>query len=140
MRKLRSNGFTLIEIMIVIAVIALLIGVVVPGILRARISANQTSAQATLISFAKACELYAAANAALYPTLVSDLTDGSAPYFSYDPTLNSKEGYNFTVSFAGNGYTLTASALPNAGNWDYQVTTSVVLKRSEIGEDNWQAF
>jgi prepilin-type N-terminal cleavage/methylation domain-containing protein len=139
---MNRKAFTLIEIMIVVAIVALLAGIAVPALLRARMSANETSAQAVLKSFATACESYAAANAALYPSQVENLTNGSPPYFSYDLETRNRERYVFTVDFtSGNdGYTLTAAAKPNAGNWDYQITTGAVFKRSKPGQDNWQAY
>lgn len=138
MAKPENKGFTLVEIMVVVGIVALLLSVVIPSMLNVRKAANETNAQATLKSFSAACELYAAANAALYPAAVSDLI---SDFFPYDPTgAAPRQGYTFTVTFAGNGYTATATALSNAANWDYQVTTGIVFKRSEPGEDNWQAF
>ncbi len=43
-----SSGFTLIELMIVVAIIAIIAAIAIPSILRSRISANQTSAVASL--------------------------------------------------------------------------------------------
>jgi prepilin-type N-terminal cleavage/methylation domain-containing protein len=43
-----KSGFTLIELMIVVAIIAIIAAIAIPSILRSRISANQTSAVASL--------------------------------------------------------------------------------------------
>ena len=140
MKLQKYSGFTLIEIMIVVGIIALLLGVTVQVMLRARINANQTSAQATLRNFATACESYAAANAALYPGSISDLTDPNPPYFSIDITAGSREGYSFSASFLNNGYSVVAEPLPNAGDWDYRVSTGVILERRAPGQNNWQIY
>ncbi len=44
----RRSGFTLIELMIVVAIIAIIAAIAIPSILRSRMSANQTSAVGSL--------------------------------------------------------------------------------------------
>jgi prepilin-type N-terminal cleavage/methylation domain-containing protein len=81
MRK-RVLGFTLIELMIVIAIIAIIAAIAIPGLLRARMSANEGSASASLRSLASAQASFAKANS------VDQDNDGQGEY----GTLNELTG------------------------------------------------
>ena len=55
---MRNKGFTLIELMIVVAIIAIIAAIAIPSLLRSRMAANSTAAAAACKAFAEAEEIY----------------------------------------------------------------------------------
>ena len=66
-RAENQRGFTLIELMIVVAIIAILAGILIPNFVNARSQAQTAACESNLRSIATAMELYYADNQ-VYPT------------------------------------------------------------------------
>ncbi len=145
MIRLNRKGFTLVEIMIVVAIIALLAAIAIPNLLRARINANESAAQATLKSIAAALESYASAEGGEYPAAFSSLTGTSPPYFSRSMDGVTKGGYDYDcddgADLTTGGYTVAATAVSaQTGKWDYLITTGARLRRTAQGTANWDDY
>lgn len=82
----KSTGFTLIEIMIVIAIIAILAAILLPNFVRSRARAQQTACETNLRNLATAVQTYSSGNYGRYPTQLSDATPG---YIQAIPTCPS---------------------------------------------------
>ena len=55
---MKSRGFTLIELMIVVAIIAIIAAIAIPNLLRSRMAANETAAVAACKAFCTAEDIY----------------------------------------------------------------------------------
>src|SRR5580692_5174367 len=86
-----EQGFTLVEIMIVVAIIALLAAIAIPNLLRARMTSNDALAKATLRAISTAAESYGTANNGQYPvgSNLNALLTSTPPYINTDYCANS---------------------------------------------------
>ena len=102
----KQKGFSLIELLIVVAIILIIAAIAIPNLIRARIAANQSSAAASLRTLASASAMYLSTYQDGYPaatglTILGPPAGGAAPSCTtaglIDKTLSlgQKSGYNF---------------------------------------------
>jgi len=125
-----NKAFTLIEICLVAGIILLLAAIAIPNILRTRVNANETNAQATLKAIANAMEMYINVNNT-YPGLTSDLFSASPPYLSIDYFTGSHYGFNYIPILSTTAYTVHAVPVNSSqGTASYTVSTGGVIQKN----------
>jgi type IV pilus assembly protein PilA len=125
----KKNGFTIVEMLVVITIIGLLAGMVIPNLLRAKTAANDAKAKATLRALSTATESFATFNAGNYPGDITSLTIANPAYINNPYCEQNVSGFTYHCTFSTAGYTLSAEpvVLGTSGTTTYTVSTGGVL-------------
>jgi len=142
--KKNNKGFSLIELLIVVAIILIIAAIAIPSLLRSRIAANQASAVGSMRTINTVQVAYASTYNVGYSATLSDLggTAGTATaaglidsVLAGTTNTSTKSGYSFVyapsaaVNNVINGYTLNANPLSNQTGTNYYYTDATMVIR-----------
>lgn len=121
----RSRGFTLVEIMIVVAIIALLAAIAIPNVLRGRTSANEAASVGNLRALVSSVEMYRSVSNSYPDAWQADMYTNANPDFgppSFDQDLaaaQTVQGYDYV-------YTELPAACAEPDCTQYTITSTPV--------------
>jgi type IV pilus assembly protein PilA len=148
MRNNKQKGFSLIELLIVVAIILIIAAIAIPNLLRSKMAANEASAVASLRTYNTAIVSYSTTYGTDPATDLSQLGPSSTPSSTAADLVDNllgtasptKSGYNFTYApgTASNGvisqYTILAAPQSSStGQRKFFTDQSGVIRQTTDG-------
>jgi len=124
-----NKGFSLLELLIVVAIILVIATIAIPSLIRSRQTAHESAAVGNLKTLSSAEISYTVASGGVFGTMnklvAEQLVDSRF--------LSTMTGYDYTIDLAANrrGFTAHASAVTvNEGRYDYYTAPDWVIRFS----------
>jgi len=121
-----SNGFSLLELLIVVAIILIIATIAIPSLLVSRQAAHESAAVATLKTI-NAAQVAYSGTGGNYGTIANLISQKLID----DSFAGPKSGYRYTIAVSGGDYTVEAVPISaNAGRYAYYSAPDAVVRYS----------
>lgn len=128
-----NGGFSLLELLIVVAIILIIATLALPSFLRSRMSANESAAVSNLRQVNVAQNIYLIAHQSFGP--LDQLVDKGLLDDRYDSGNMSGYALGVAISPDGLNYVVTAAAVSETtGRYDYYTTPDYVVRYSTTAD------
>jgi prepilin-type N-terminal cleavage/methylation domain-containing protein len=124
-----SKGFSLLELLIVVAIILIIATIAIPSLLRSRQAANESAAVANLRTVNTAEVTYLSSSGGAFGAMA----DLIAAKLLDDTFTGTKAGYNYSITLDATFSDYTAEAVPasiNTGRYGYYSIPDAVVRYS----------
>jgi type IV pilus assembly protein PilA len=125
-----NKGFSLLELLIVVAIILIIATIAIPSLLRSRQAANESAAVANMRTLNTAEVTYLSSSGGAFGT-VGQLIGTQLVDDTFDTTARPKAGYNYFVTIDATGSDYTIAAFPastNTGRYGYYSRPDAVVR------------
>ena len=123
----KNSGFSLLELLIVVAIILIIATIAIPSLLRSRQAAQESSAVSNIRTVNTAEVTYLSSNGGNYGSIPELITAGLLD----NRFATSVSGYVFAVTASGSDYTANATPTSaNAGRYAYYSLPDAVVRYS----------
>ena len=123
----KNSGFSLLELLIVVAIILIIATIAIPSLLRSRQAAQESSAVSNIRTVNTAEVTYLSSNGGNYGSIPELITAGLLD----NRFASSVSGYVFAVTATGSDYTANATPTSaNAGRYAYYSLPDAVVRYS----------
>ena len=132
-----QTGFTLVELMVTVAVIAILAAIAIPSYLQYTIRSSRQAAQAELVVMASIQEKIYLNSNAYAPTINTAYNGSSTGGLGVLSGMSRDRKYTFSLNVSSATYTLTATPVADSSQRDDGNLTIDPSERKTWGSKTW---